>query len=142
MNKINHIHGTNLYIGNWFGASDEKQLLGNNIKYIFNFSYFSLRKFPGITYYDINILDHPDQNILQFFDSVFRKIDTLRYGNILVNCQAGISRSASMIIGYLIRKGFSYDQSYNMIKKARHIINPNHGFVDQLKFYERAIKNR
>ena len=137
---INHIEGTKLYIGDMYGASNEKQLLNNGIKYIFNFSSLRLKEYPSITYYNIDILDNPNQNILQYFSVVFKEIDKLTNGNILINCQAGISRSASMIIGYLIRKGFTYEKSYDIVKNARSIIKPNKGFVEQLKFYERALK--
>lgn len=57
--------------------------------------------------------------------------------NILVHCMAGISRSVSMIIYYLMKKyNLSYDNSYYIIKHTRPIVNPNESFKTQLKAYQ------
>jgi undecaprenyl pyrophosphate phosphatase UppP len=53
----------------------------------------------------------------------------------------GISRSASTVIAYLMRKfnyGFSF--AYNFVKKKRPIICPNYGFCRQLKDFEKTVK--
>jgi protein-tyrosine phosphatase len=60
--------------------------------------------------------------------------------NVVINCQAGVSRSASFVIGYLIRRGLSYDNSYELLKSCRPIIKPNRGFIEQLKHYEKTVK--
>ena len=55
---------------------------------------------------------------------------------ILIHCMAGISRSVSMIIYYLMRKyNINYDASRIFIKNQRSIINPNISFQTQLKNY-------
>ena len=39
--------------------------------------------------------------------------------NVVVNCQAGISRSATVVIGYIMHtQRLSYDQAYNIVKKG------------------------
>jgi len=46
---------------------------------------------------------------------------------------AGVSRSAAIVIGFLIsKKGFTFQAAYNLVKKARPAINPNEGFRKQL----------
>lgn len=51
---------------------------------------------------------------------------------------AGVSRSASIVIAYLMRyKGISYEEARKLLEKARPQIRPNDGFVRQLKLYER-----
>lgn len=60
--------------------------------------------------------------------------------NIVVNCQAGVSRSASFIIGYLIKNGLNYEDSYELLKTSRPIVSPNKGFIEQLKQYEKSLK--
>lgn len=53
----------------------------------------------------------------------------------------GISRSASLVIAYIMRKyKCGYEKAYNKVKDRRNIINPNAGFVMQLKQYDRKIK--
>ncbi len=59
-------------------------------------------------------------------------------GIVFVHCVAGISRSASVCVGYLMWKHrMSYQQAYKVVKDSRPWINPNHGFVDQLQDFER-----
>ena len=59
----------------------------------------------------------------------------------LVHCYAGISRSATIVIAYLLRKyNYSLDNVITMVKRRRSKvainfiqINPNKGFIEQLK---------
>jgi protein-tyrosine phosphatase len=138
MNRIDNIIGTHLYISDYQGASNRSQLFKNKIKHIFNFSSFKLPEYKGIVYHDFPIYDSPDQNILIYFRAVINEMDKSE-GNILINCQAGISRSASMVIAYLMSKGFTLSQSYGWVRASRNIINPNPGFMNQLKVYESVL---
>ncbi len=59
--------------------------------------------------------------------------------NILVHCARGKSRSASMVIGYLIwKEKISFEEAYYRVKKKRPIIAINHGFEKQLKAFEKC----
>jgi atypical dual specificity phosphatase len=62
--------------------------------------------------------------------------------NVFVHCGAGVSRSVSVVIAYLIKyNNMKYDQAFNLIKSIRWFIKPNSGFVEQLKQYEQLIYN-
>ena len=64
-------------------------------------------------------------------------------GRVLIHCQAGISRSASVVIAYLVRLyGWSVRQAYEVCYEARPYIHPNEGFVSQLELYARADERR
>lgn len=53
--------------------------------------------------------------------------------NVLVHCNAGVSRSSTIIIGYLIVvKKYTYSDAYSIVKAARPCIRPNNGFEKQL----------
>ena len=55
---------------------------------------------------------------------------------ILVHCAAGVSRSASFVIAYLMgKKNMSFDEAFEHTKERRKIIRPNSGFLEQLKKY-------
>jgi atypical dual specificity phosphatase len=50
---------------------------------------------------------------------------------------AGISRSSSIIISYLIkRKSFTFEKALDHCKSKREKISPNDGFRSQLRKYE------
>ena len=95
-----------------------------------------------ITYMKIILLDVETQNIIQYFHSSFEFIEKALRENdtnrVLVHCNAGISRSASFVIAYLLQKRvFVYfDDAYRHLKKVRPIIEPNNGFKRQLKEFE------
>lgn len=59
-------------------------------------------------------------------------------GNTLVHCHFGVSRSATLVIAYLMEKyRLSYEQAHAYVKQRRNFINPNPGFVNQLREYQR-----
>ena len=49
-------------------------------------------------------------------------------------CTAGISRSATIVISYLMKfKKLKYEEAFDITKKARVYIKPNPGFERTLK---------
>lgn len=59
-------------------------------------------------------------------------------GGTLVVCTAGMSRSATICIAYMMKyKGYSYDEAFALAKKARFYVHPNAGFVQYLKNFEK-----
>ena len=55
---------------------------------------------------------------------------------------AGVSRSASIVIAYLMYKEHkNYFQIYTEVRKKRNVIRPNFGFVFQLKYFENLLKD-
>jgi protein tyrosine phosphatase len=54
--------------------------------------------------------------------------------NILVHCNAGVSRTSMVAIAYLMKyKNMLYEDAYNFVKIKRPAIQPNAGFQRQLK---------
>jgi protein-tyrosine phosphatase len=55
---------------------------------------------------------------------------------------AGISRSSTIIISYMIKKHkFTFEKALERCKSKREKINPNAGFRSQLKKFEETIFN-
>lgn len=64
----------------------------------------------------------------------------MKFGNVLVHCHMGISRSAAIILGYLMKtKQWTLEKSLWVLKVKRPIVNPNPGFMDNLFAYERKL---
>ncbi|KAI0783526.1 dual specificity phosphatase [Abortiporus biennis] len=57
--------------------------------------------------------------------------DRLRRGvNVLVHCQQGVSRSAAIVIAYLMyAQNMTYDSAFELVKRKRACVKPNSGFV-------------
>lgn len=126
-----------LYLGSIDEASNMNWLRDNDIKVILNVaSEVPLYSNCDIKTYKIYLNDSPLQDILPILQYTYSIIDEAikNRKNILVHCYAGISRSASIVIAYLIMKyGISLQDVYNYVKSKRNIINPNYGFIEQLK---------
>ena len=62
---------------------------------------------------------------------------------ILVHCRYGISRSASTVIAYLMKKkGWNMADTLDYVVKRRDIVQPNPGFTNQLITYEGILNSR
>ena len=87
----------------------------------------------------VDLLDVPESGLLECFEECFRFIDSALNagGHVYVHCNAGVSRSPAVVIAYLMKtKTLSYEQAFLQVKQKRSVINPNSGFVQQLKQYE------
>ncbi|XP_057320255.1 dual specificity protein phosphatase 19 [Microplitis mediator] len=90
-------------------------------------------KFPDINYYYVDILDLPEFDLFKVLNECIKIIHENISENILVHCNAGVSRSPTIVLGYLMAcKKLSYTQAYDFVKNIRYI-RPNDGFVNKLK---------
>lgn len=98
--------------------------------------------FPNhFEYLKIDILDLPETNIVEYFDRVFSYVQDVQEkgGKSFIHCNAGISRSASFAIGFLMKsQAMTYHQAFNKCRETRSI-RPNSGFEKQLKAYETIL---
>lgn len=93
----------------------------------------------GISVLHIVLSDFHRTNIGKFFPYVFTRIDKIIEdgGAVLVNCYAGISRSTTLIVSYLMRKfAWTAKEAKEHVKTYRPCFDPNTGFLKQLNDYE------
>jgi hypothetical protein len=82
--------------------------------------------------------DVPSYNMARHFDRAVRFIgEQLARGNVLVHCFAGISRSSTLVLAYLIKEeNVPLLRGIEMLRARRPIVCPNIGFFRQLKQFE------
>ena len=135
-----------VYLGNYEAASDINLLKKYGIHAVLTVAADLRLNYPaseGIAHEVISALDMASFDLSRHFNRCFDFLDKVRAEtktNVLVHCLAGISRSATIVIAYLIKMNkMSFDQAYNFVKKRRKIIFPNPGFVRQLRVFSSQI---
>lgn len=99
----------------------------------------------------IPILDQPDVDIsahfakvADFIHEVVSQREALKDAaghpaSVYVHCSAGVSRSCTMVCSYLmIKHGKTAAQALRLVSHQRNVVEPNHGFVQQLLQLEKA----
>jgi len=90
----------------------------------------------------IPLRDTQNENIVKYFDLLYIIIDNEinKGGKVLVHCYAGISRSSTIVISYLMKKFGCYRSVvHEFVKSHRDKIEPNYGFVKQLDQYQQIL---
>jgi atypical dual specificity phosphatase len=130
-----------VWLGSQDAAADLEQLKQKNITHILNVAPIP-NKFPEeFEYMNVPLLDVDETPLAAVFPQCFEFIDRARgAGGVLVHCNAGVSRSAAIVIGYCmhtLRKPF--EEIYRVVKQNRPAIQPNAGFVRQLRAFEKSL---
>merc|ERR1719383_1673794 len=100
---------------------------------------------PGwrLKYKRLAASDNASQNLAQYFLEAFQFIEeALRQKSaVLIHCQAGISRSSTILIAFIMfRSRLSMLQAYKFVKSKRTIISPNLNFMGQLLEFEQKLQ--
>jgi len=135
-----------LYLGNERDAKDGCFLRSHHITHILNVTSHVPNHFENeaVVYKRLAVTDSCHQNLNQYFSEVFDFIDACRKsgGRVLVHCQAGVSRSATVTIAYLMKKSLlSMTDAYRYLKTKRDIIAPNFNFMGQLMEFEQVLNS-
>eukprot|EP01095_Lingulamoeba_sp_RSL-Kostka_P015533 TRINITY_DN717_c0_g1_i2.p1 TRINITY_DN717_c0_g1~~TRINITY_DN717_c0_g1_i2.p1 ORF type:complete len:435 (+),score=120.93 TRINITY_DN717_c0_g1_i2:5-1309(+) len=129
-----------LYLGSESAAIDRKSLTELNITHIVCAGKTLVPKFPfDYKYFYIPIYDYEGEDIISYFWPVYYFIENAirQDGSVLVHCRAGVSRSSTLCIAYLmIKYGITSEIALNMVKNKRSVINPNIFFIYQLGLFE------
>lgn len=127
-----------LYLGNREDSINRKKLAEKNITHIINVTSDLPNEFEseeGLTYMRISVVDTFSQRIFDYFKMAFMFIENARTsgGVVFIHCMAGISRSATIVMMYIIvTQGMTLDQAFTFVKQCRPIISPNLDFMGAL----------
>ena len=121
-----------LFLGAEVGANSKLIFEKHNIKRVLSLGIAMEPVFPDkCDYMTISIEDSRNEDIYQFFENTYKYIDKAINDKapIYIHCQAGISRSASVVIAYFIKKyKWTYLEALSFVSENRDFINPNKGF--------------
>ena len=128
-----------IFVGSQDVANEPSLLAANKITHVLNVGGFPSQKINGLTYLDVTILDLPEEPLSHHFPACFQFIESalLEDTGVLVHCNAGVSRSVSIVVAYLLkRRKWSLEKAFTAVRKVRPVAKPNEGFMKQLKMYE------
>ncbi|KAL9974350.1 hypothetical protein ACROYT_G011374 [Oculina patagonica] len=131
-----------LFISSQDGAQNMQELRTNNVTHILNVGSGIENAFPEkFEYKTIEILDLPEIQICHNFQEIFDFItDGFKHGSVLVHCNAGVSRSAAVVLGYLMSSNrLSLEKAMKILREARPCVKPNEGFLRQLQDYQKEL---
>lgn len=131
-----------IFLGSIFSLYDNTELKNARVTHVLSCCSLS---FPGSDAFirlSFDINDICTENIYRYFKQGIEFIDKSKI--VFVHCAAGISRSSSFVIAYLMwKERITFDKAKENIKKCRPCVNPNEGFVIQLKEFEKElVKNK
>lgn len=133
-----------LFIGGARIAAEEAMLGDLNVKLIVNATNLVMDHFPTrFRYFRVPVLDEEDEDMLSWLPECTNFIHQyiMKGQAVLVHCQAGVSRSSTVVCAYLIRHvGFSYEEAWNYLKQCRPCAFPNIGFQRQLWRWEQQVQ--
>eukprot|EP01083_Nonionella_stella_P096560 271486_1 len=158
-----------LYLGDFHHATTKQVFMDLHLTHVVNCSRphaipcaFADDSDLNVSYIRVPVDDMYDEDIKQYFDCVTKFIADALIGtdeddmeeekenekeeavklenSVLIHCQAGISRSSSITIAYLMKyKRMRYGEAYKYVRERRPIIEPNATFAKQLKEYEKTL---
>jgi len=135
-----------IYLGDFVAAKNVEYLKQNKISCVLTVAdvkSFTLPKSIVPNHLIIPADDHQSFKLSKYFTTCFKFIHENRSKgkNVLVHCMAGISRSSTIIIGYLMtNENMSLEIAYKFVRQKRRAAFPNFGFMKQLQDYEEKLK--
>ncbi|KAK5621706.1 Dual specificity protein phosphatase 22-B [Crenichthys baileyi] len=128
-----------LYLGNIKDAQDRELLAQHNITHILSIHDTAAPVLEDMTYLCISAADHSKQNLIQYFREsiMFIHESRLKGDGCLVHCVAGVSRSVTLVVAYIMTvTGRGWVESLAAVRAARPCAGPNLGFLRQLEEFE------
>lgn len=132
-----------LYLGSAYHASRQDFLADRHITALLNVSKRDTQPAKGqYDYKWIPVEDSHTADISSHFQEAIDFIDRVKQGGgkVLVHCEAGISRSPTICMAYLMRtQRLRLEEAFDIIRQQRAMISPNFSFMGQLLQFEAEV---
>jgi predicted protein tyrosine phosphatase len=144
-----HRVDNNVFIGGYLVAADAGFIKENAITRVVKLFaddstyYGGDARLPGVNYLVLPIVDAVDEDIKTAAVAAVRFIQEGLLHNeiILVHCHAGVSRSATVVLLYLmVVRRCSLQNALALLRSIRSVVNPNPGFMAFLRATDARIK--
>ncbi|XP_062857508.1 dual specificity protein phosphatase 8 isoform X1 [Trichomycterus rosablanca] len=134
-----------LYLGSQKDVLNKDLMAQNGITYVLNASNTCPKpEFISESHFmRIPVNDNYCEKLLPWLEKTNEFIDKAKLSNcrVIVHCLAGISRSATIAIAYIMKTmGLSSDEAYRFVKDRRPSISPNFNFLGQLLEFEKGLQ--
>ncbi|XP_063765643.1 dual specificity protein phosphatase 8 isoform X2 [Eleginops maclovinus] len=134
-----------LYLGSQKDVLNKDLMAQNGITYVLNASNTCPKPdfISESNFMRIPVNDNYCEKLLPWLDKTNEFIDKAKVSNcrVIVHCLAGISRSATIAIAYIMKTmGLSSDDAYRFVKDRRPSISPNFNFLGQLLEFEKGLR--
>ena len=137
-NEMDQITDT-IWLGNFEASRNTKNLKTEGITKVLSVMDYAPQVNVGMQKI-VDVLDTPTTNIIQYFGECLQFIEGKE--KVLVHCWSGASRSSTIVIAYVMWKWkLSADDAFNYVFLKRTGINPNPGFKQQLKIFEKLLRD-
>ncbi|KAI0300163.1 hypothetical protein B0F90DRAFT_1725593 [Multifurca ochricompacta] len=130
-----------LWIGDLHSAKDSDTLRTNNIHSILTVMRGKFSIHETFFRHQVPLDDVEETDVLQHLipSITFIQSELDKGGGVLVHCQAGMSRSATIAAAYIMySQNLDVNAAIELIRKVRPNISPNAGFVAQLEIFYQA----
>jgi hypothetical protein len=135
----------------WLGGVDcacnESFFEEHDIRFVLTLGANMPPRFPEKAEYLVldTVADSLDQDLLPLLPRCVDFIAQARRQKrvVLIHCFAGVSRSASVVIAYLMAaaaEGLTMREALALVKRRRPFVDPNEGFLTQLEKWEQTCR--
>jgi len=131
-----------LYLGTEHDAEQAEKLIGLGISHVISIVGGGRYKdlYPNHMY--IPLRDNGSSNLLAKLDDSYNfAMESQEHGNkLFIHCQLGQNRSASYVIGFLMKfKNLSFYEAYTLVKEKRVLIHPHKKYIEQLRRLDKQL---
>jgi protein-tyrosine phosphatase len=99
----------------------------------------------GVSYHNADLNDDENNAIAPYFEPMYQFVSKAQEdgGHVLVHCICGISRSATLVIAYVMKnKGVTLREAFEQVKGLRPIAAPNPRFAKELMALELDLQTQ
>lgn len=140
MSHVLTYENTKIFQGDRKAAADCDLLKKNDIRLVVNCSNHLPNSCPSLIYHNIKINDTPEEQFGIRLCDAAKLIESFaknNEGNVLIHCNAGMSRSSTVTLAFMVLiMEMKLNMAFSMLKQRRSYANPNPGFWVELKALE------